>query len=239
LEISGGLAFMFILGCCLIGVVIMIVLYTRQMKTLNFYSYYANSKSDKPVSKIGIFFSFIFEAFFASLVTSLPMALVVYNRNQVFIENGHYNLFHDHHFIVEFMALLGKIFIFYVIAQLCGGFEWTNDGFCRTDKGFNITTDKEEENYEHNIEYKVAAYKKQLEDAATPSIWNMYNVFGKKKVTGTLPSLVSVPIVTAPFAIKNILPRGVAPIPVGGKMNKMKRQRKLSKVSKVSKVAIV
>ena len=118
----------------------------------------------------------------------------------------------DHEFILEFFLLWGKIFVFYVLAQLCGGFEWTNDGFCRTLNGFNISRPETEVqvDYDSDITYKIAAYKTQLEDAAKPKIWNLYNVFGKKKITtATLPSLVSVPVPTvAPSAIKNSLPRG-------------------------------
>jgi hypothetical protein len=101
---------------------------------------------------------------------------------------------------VEFFLLWGKIFVFYVLAQLCGGFEWTNDGFCRTDKGFNITRPENEVqvDYDHVIEYKVAAYKTQLQDEAKPKIWNLYNLFGKKKVIPTMGGNLLIPTSPSP-----------------------------------------
>jgi len=65
--------------------------------------------------------------------------LVIYNRNQVLVEGDtKVNIWKEHEFTHALLELCGKIFIFYVIAQLVGGFEWANKGYCRTTGGYNI-----------------------------------------------------------------------------------------------------
>lgn len=113
----------------------------------------APPRIDSISMKIKISLIFFLEMVLVGVIGAVPLVLTIYNRNKaVDPEMSDKDIF-GRKFSMEkgvgvFVSLVIKIGIFYIIVQLCGGLDWYNDGFCRTEGGWNrlrTTTDAKDE----------------------------------------------------------------------------------------------
>lgn len=117
------------------------VLYASIVKihAINLFSYAANrprmweGKDADSSNRLRIFL-FLIETVVVVVLTAIPIFLVGYYRNPKLKRR----VFTDKVVLVEFLLLCVKLFLFYVMAQLIGLFDWTNKGYCMDKKHHNI-----------------------------------------------------------------------------------------------------
>lgn len=121
------------------------VLYASVFKihAINLFSYAATrprvweGKDAESSNRIRIFL-FLIEAVVVIVLTAIPVFLVGYYRNPRLKRR----VFTDRVVVVEFLLLCVKLFLFYVMAQLIGLFDWTNEGYCMDKRHRNILDPK-------------------------------------------------------------------------------------------------
>jgi len=118
-----------------------------RVHSFNIYSYLADSGTCGDQLRYTTIIFFIFEAMIASLLTTLPVFLMSWDRT---------HSLKDKDAIVEFLLIFIKLFLFYLMLQFVGFFDDANKGYCRTTNGCNIesTTMKTKKNKIRTINNK-------------------------------------------------------------------------------------
>lgn len=110
-----------------------------RVSSINLFTYGARNpsfwsgKSPMASNIIRISF-FLVESIVITIFTAIPLFLVAYYRNP----EEKRKIFKNKEILTEFFLLCLKVFLFYVILQLTGGFDWTNKGYCMDKKFHNI-----------------------------------------------------------------------------------------------------